>query len=273
MKKTVVFKEIKGKKMLIGFSDPCIDPVATQVVLKSEIKKTDAYKNGKALFKEIDEKLKSAADSFRFSKEAKTESEQKKHWKDHEYRLIQVEELREKLRPILSEMKDAEKKIIEEKAIYFEPNPKKEKIISDEEFKDILVKLKTALENGKIIDIDGNEYANNVGVEFYHKVSKKWVYVKINDYGVEIPSSAILIKNLTSEQKTEIAEQTNIERISALSATDKASEKDAAIEGLGHQAATMRSSLEIQGISAAKALTQSQDWYNTELQKIEVKYA
>ena len=51
---------------------------------------------------------------------------------------------------------------------------------------------------------------------------------------------------------------------------EKETEKTAAINSIGSQAAFMRSTLEIQGDS--KALEKSKEWYNAEVEKINLKY-
>jgi hypothetical protein len=63
------------------------------------------------------------------------------------------------------------------------------------------------------------------------------------------------------------------ERIKAMTATDRAKEKTAVLEGLMGQSVAMRSGLEIKGTKSTDALTQATAWYNAEAVKVEAKYA
>jgi hypothetical protein len=79
--------------------------------------------------------------------------------------------------------------------------------------------------------------------------------------------------DLADTQKTEVMAWIESERIKALTTSDKAKEKTAALEGLMAQSVAMRSRLEIKGTKSTDALTQATAWYNAEVVKVEAKYA
>ena len=77
--------------------------------------------------------------------------------------------------------------------------------------------------------------------------------------------AAIEAADLSDGQREEI-------RFQKLSAEDKTAEYVTADEALLAKSIDMRMGLEIQGVSKASALTQSQDFYNTELAILKAKY-
>lgn len=82
----------------------------------------------------------------------------------------------------------------------------------------------------------------------------------------------ILDADLTDEQRAEINEQQETERVAGLSAEDKAAEFTARDEGLLGQAVVMRSGLEIQGATIAAAKTQATAWYDSAVAELKIKY-
>ena len=80
-----------------------------------------------------------------------------------------------------------------------------------------------------------------------------------------------LDKDLTEEQRLEINEDIEKERISNLSAGEKTTEKAKTIDSLASQAAHMRSKLEIQ--NDPDALTKAQAWYDAEVAIVNQKYS
>ena len=122
----------------------------------------------------------------------------------------------------------------------------------------------SATENNCYVDINLKEICDNRGKTAWIKSGGKWSGRSITKIGDEIKTGEI------TEVNEEIIAQLESERISKLSAKEKEAEKTAAINSLGSQAAFMRSTLEIQG--DIKALEKSKEWYNTEVEKVNVKY-
>ena len=81
----------------------------------------------------------------------------------------------------------------------------------------------------------------------------------------EFQDAAIEAADLSDEQREEI-------RFQKLSAEDKTAEFTAKDEALLAKSIDMRMGLEIQGVPKASALTQSQNFYNTELDILKTKY-
>lgn len=271
--KTVLFKTVNKKNIIVGFDDPNINPIETNTKVAEEITKTNIYKQISGINEEIKSKLKAAGDSRKFSRNAQSPQQTKKYHEDFLFRFRQATELQAEIKNLNPEFKKTQKDLIKSKAVYFEVNPEKEKIISEDEYKVLLEKIKTAITNDKVIDIDGKEHLNNIGKDYFKKDGDVWKYTKISDYGIEIPADSFLTKDLSKEQMIEIQEQENNERIKKLSITEKTTEKTSMIESVANQSVNLRSKLEIQGETAAKSLTQSKNFYNSEVEKIEIKYA
>ena len=168
-------------------------------------------------------------------------------------------------KPNIIAFKNIKKKFVKEHAEYFQPKIG-EVFIEDEQYQKLV--KKEIGEFGKLT-IAGKVIPDYSEQSIYQKTGGKWIIINL-DFGDKFPDGAILVRNLTDEQKIEIADQTEIDRISELSGPEKETEKQNAIDGVAFQAAKMRSALEIQG--DGKALEKSQDWYNAELIIIEAKY-
>ncbi len=209
--KTALTREINGKTIIIGFSDPVIDPVET-------IKAIDK------LYKKEKSKIK-------------------------------------------------RKELIKENAIYFTPK-KGEYIISDNDYKKLIEtkvndyqKISIKILNNNKIEIETiSDYSKHI---IWNKIKDRWnkINVAINN---NLPIGSIIDINLTDEQKKEIIEQAETDRISILSQNEKDIEKQKEIITLSYRAAGMRSALEIQ--EDPESLQKAQNWYKEEVLKVENKY-
>ncbi len=208
--KTVLTKKINNYNIVIGYSNPVIDPIET--------------------FKSID----------KLSKKEKS--------------------------------KVKRKILIKENAIYFTPK-KGEYIISDNDCNNLIEteiekyhKLSIKIVNNKVEIKTISDYSKYV---IWKKTDNRWnqINVAINN---NLPVGSIIDINLTEEQKNEIIEQTEIDRISVLSQSEKDIEKQKKIILLSYEAVNMRSVLEIQ--DDPEPLQKSKAWYNEQVAIIETKY-
>ena len=117
--------------------------------------------------------------------------------------------------------------------------------------------------------MDGQVYGDYRGQTIYQKLNEKWQIIALA-FGEELPEGAILEQHLTKEQQEEIIAQAEEMRVEALSQTAKNNEKTDLLNSLSQEAATMRSSLEIQ--CDKDALKKSKDWYKEQSAAIEKKY-
>lgn len=259
---TIIYKEIEGYKIIIGYSKLSINPVETQKVVNGLIEEEENTKRIKTLKiqmntlnKQIFEIKKSAIKGLLKEQEE------------------QIENYQNQIQEILVEIINAEdikkKRIIElkkENAVYFPP-AKYELIKTDEEIKTLRA---VKLTKNQLLDVDGNIVNNYTGISWWIKTDK-WQVVKCK-LGEIPPAGGKEYKDLTESEKQEINEQNEKDRILSLNITEKEKEKQNKIDAAGIEAAQKRSILEIQGIPADDALNQVQEWYNQEVAILEEKY-
>jgi len=269
--KTALTKEINGKTIIIGFSDPVIDPVETEkkILALKVLDESDETRKLKAKIKEIGDRQRMGMQAMKEHARLKyvgqaAQSETKRIEAIGHYNKVDV--LMAENKPLIESFKNKKKELVRENAVYFQPKPS-EVFIEDEQHETL-----TQIEIGEFakLCIDGNVIPDYSEQTIYQKVKDRWIIVNL-DFGESFPIGAILNRDLTDEQKVEISTQTESDRIIELSAIDKETEKNAAIDNAAIQAARMRSVLEIQ--SDRDALTKAQEWYNEQLLIIEEKYS
>lgn len=270
--KTILKQTIDGHEIITNVLDAggLIDPVATQKIVNIKMKDTDTYKAIEDVKKQIQTYVYQASQAKNNSKMAKTPNEKKKHWEDFKLRCGQIKELEEQLKPLAVEIQQLNKEMIIEHAVYFTPGPGEE-IIDDNKADEITALMVDATANNQLIKSDLTVVDDYRGKTYWKKLTDGWKKQEILKLGDVPKSGYIEDKNLTVEQKSEISEQLEKERIAALSSMEKEAEKLIVIAELKMQAVTMRSSLEIDG--DPDALEKAREWLNEEVAKVEIKYA
>ena len=153
-------------------------------------------------------------------------------------------------------------------AIYL--NTPNEIFITDKEAETIIHKMKTIKNEDILLDINLKEICDNRGKIVWRKISGKWMKRDISILGDDLKAGEILQNNLSESESLEITEQLESERISKLSQSEKEIEKQSMMDSIANQAVTMKLKLEIQ--NDLKALEKSKEWYNSEIEKINIKY-
>jgi hypothetical protein len=157
------------------------------------------------------------------------------------------------------------KELFNQHIVYADPGPGGT-LIQDDIAEDILLKL-TALNEHKKLQDNLEILPDWRGVEFWHKVNGAWNKQKIDQIGVMPPDGFILPDNLTEDHRREIAAQEEINRLTGLTAEQRAQEKDGALKALQAEALRQKEMAEISDEQFdAKA------WYQTEAAKIKAKY-
>lgn len=266
--KTVITQEINGYTIIIGFGNPVIDPVETAKIIKPMLEDSNELKAVKQKIKEVGARQRMAIQAMKESARLKIRGDQKFKEKEAEAaaHFQIVKELQEEAKPLKGPLKQKRIELIKENAIYFEPK-QNEMIIDNDQHAEL--KTKELGEFGRLC-LDGSvvyDYTKETG---YSKIGDGWV-INTFPFGAQISTEVILERDLTEEQKEEIAEQNEKDRVAGLSAAGKEAEKLSAINSAASQAANMRNVLEIQ--SDPEALTKAQDFYNSEVEKINTKYA
>lgn len=269
--KTALTREINGKTIIIGFSDPVIDPVETEkkILALKILDESDESRKLKAKIKEIGERQRMGIQSMKeharlkFAGQFPQSEAKRKEGQDH-YDKVKV--LMAENKPLIENFKNKKNQLVKEQAVYFTPK-NGEVFIEQEQYEKFM--KKEIGEFGKLT-LAGKVIPDYSGHFIYQKIDSRWNILQLN-LGDKFPEGAILERDLTEEQKIEIDIQAESDRIAELSGPEKEAEKQAAINNIANQAASMRSALEIQG--DPKALEKSQDWYNEQLAIIEDKYS
>lgn len=258
---TIIYKEIEGYKIIMGYSKLSINPVETQKIVNQLIEEEENTKRIETLKIQMNTLNKQI---FDIKKTNPVLSKQQ---------VEQIENYQNQIQEILTEIINKEdikkKRIVElkkENAVYFEP-AKYELIKTDEEINTFRA---VKLTKNQLLDVDGNIVENYMGIPWWVK-KDKWRVVKCK-LGELPPAEGKEYKDLTTDEKQEIDEQNEKDRIASLNAIEKEKEKQDRINSAAIESAQKRSILEIQGESSEDALNQAQTWYNQELAIIEERY-
>jgi len=254
MKKTVLYKEIDGHKIIIGIDYPTIDPVETKKIVDAAIKSTPEYQaleDKKAEFAQ-------AVQDFIAAQKAR-DKEKFSHAKS----AMKVRQ--EELKPLAVAYADMITALRIEHAVYFTPRMG-EVIRTSDEVKDLVAAIKGRPE-GTFIDLAGKTIEDNRGTVYYRKTSGKWRRTHIVKLGEKIPSGAKTEDTLTDAETVGIERQ----RIQALTPQEKASEKADALDMAVLEAEKMDRSLEIQG--DPDHIAKSKAWLTTRQAEIESMYS
>jgi len=266
--KKVLYKEIDGFKIIIGFSDCIVDPVATQKIASKAFEKTEEFKQLKMLAKEQNgyyKMMAQAQQSYKQADKNKNRADMEKYKIDYYSRQNDINKVQEqiiKIKPLLDEKK---KSLLQKNQVFFEPTLNEIHVRDD-----VADTLKLAFVKNEFVDIDGNVVKNNKGV-YYEFKNDEPVKHEINELNLSADSNWIKESMLTDKQKEIISDYNENLRISKL--TDEEKKKEA-----GHlkdiallRSNEMRSKLEIQGDN--KALKKSQDYYNEQCDLIDERYS
>ena len=117
-----------------------------------------------------------------------------------------------------------------------------------------------------MVDIDGKVIEDNRGSTHFQKLSGGWKIIEILALGVKIPTSSFSYADLDDDQKKEIDLQIEKNAIGNMLPSEKIKARQNAEKIALHNAAGLRSRLEIQG--ATDALEQSQEFYVSRMDEI-----
>ena len=141
-----------------------------------------------------------------------------------------------------------------------------QKNVDDDEgktLKDILDKL---VQHEKL-QLSGDLITDLRNTEYWIKQSGIWNKRKIERLGETLPQKAVLPENLSKTQQSEIAEQTEAERLANLTSDQKAEEKEAALTTAKREVICLKEEAEIAGEPFDAAAE-----YQVRKLKIEEKY-
>lgn len=264
--KTIITQKIDGYDIIVGLGEAQIDPVATEKITSEEIKKNDLYKQAESIRQEMETVAKHGLQSKKLYSQVTDQSEKSKYWDEYRLRYMQVEDLGKKLQPIIDGLSKTKVDLMYMCGVYFTPK-QGEEIVTDEFYENV----KTALQNSNgFVDKNLNEICDNRGKVFWKKVSAVWLKDEVHKIGKSPKSGYLELKDLDEKQVSEIKAQIEKERLSKLTVEQKRAEIDIATKSIVSAALTLRGELEI--TKDSESLIKAQDFYETELAKIKVKY-
>ena len=271
--KTVITKNIDGIDIIINTGDAggLIDPLETKKIVDVEIQKSEHYKTIQQINTQIKVYRNQAQQAKKNSIGAVIPTEKKKFWDEHIFRSKQADELMPDLKEPTAEMGKEYKLLMVKHAIYFNSIPAEgvsEKIIPDEECKNIREKLNEATQKNMLLSRDLKLIKDVRGKVFFKKESdgwKAWQASKI----IDNPPSGY-VQELTDDEIKEVSEQRENERIAGLNSQAKTAEKENIISGIVARAGIMKNELEVSGDSGA--LKKAQGWLEKEKKVIENMY-
>lgn len=272
--KTIITKNIDGYNIITNFCDAngFIDPENTKKIVNKKIIETDIYKKIHDIKNQTQKLLIQSQNAFKNAKNAKKlkkESEFKKFTEEYNLRNLQIKDLQEDLKLLAIEFEKEYKNLVLQNSVYFEPK-QNEKIVDDKIAENAKQKMIEAYENNKLLDENLNQIDDYRGT-YWGKNDTIWNKFEIKKIGEQIKNGFINENKLTDEQKIEISEQLETERISKLSELKKEEEKLSIINSLKLLAVQKRSEFELDG--DINALENAKKWLSDEILKVELKYA
>lgn len=274
--KTIKTKQIDGYTVVesVQSANGFIDPEATKKIVAVEIEKTEAYKQIEALKKQMLDCAIKARENQAKARQAKQGGKSyDEYWAAYKAEMEKFNAIQTELLPLAKTLKQEFTRLTLEHAVYFNL-PEGEELREDSEADEISAALESAASSGTVIALQGGEIievVDNRGKRFYQKSGGRWVGAEITKLGETAKKSAIAEADLTDDQRAEIAEQNESDRVAALKPADKEAEKAAVLKSLAQAAASKKAELEITGDS--KALETAQSWYQSEAAIVEAKYA
>lgn len=267
--KTRITQNIDGYDIIIGIGEAQIDPVQTNPVMIQNLILTDEYKAVESKKKEMTPICAQILQLKKDHKSATNISDKNKISYEYQKKNEELAVLELQLRDLSVPLLEKQKELIVKHAVYFQPK-EGEEIISLEDAEIINTKMSEVADKGMWLDVNLKEICDYRAQTAWIKTDK-WLSREIVKLGDDLKSGEILQNKLSESQLDEISEQLDLEAISKMSTVEKSVEKALIISNLARQASEMRSTLEIQGDS--KALLKSQEWYKSEVEKVNSRYS
>jgi hypothetical protein len=146
---------------------------------------------------------------------------------------------------ILSEKTEAA--LIAENVVFSRLGPN-QKHVDDAEGK-VLQSILDTLNAQKRLLLSGEIISDLRGTEYWIKESGKWKKAKIEILGENLPLGAVVPDDLSRSQDKEIKEQSEAERIAALTPEEKAEERESALAAARHAVRLLKEDAEAVGES------------------------
>jgi hypothetical protein len=269
VKKSAYYKTIDGYDIVTAIQEAVIDPAATTEAAEPLIGALPETAQANAIILKIqaqqaamrDEDAKAAAKK-QADPNADTSAEEAR-WNQAKAN-VQVEE--QNLRAVLEAIEAAKPGLYGNAGVYFPPREGEKHLNPAEEAG--LTDKWAALQKHEALTLTGEIIPDWRSTEYHIKTGGVWVKTKVEHIGEDLPEGAILPDDLTAEQRAEIAEQQEAERVAGLTPEQKAAEKQARLDAAADEADKLSRRAAIQGTDFDTAA-----WYAERQDEIEEKYA
>lgn len=281
--KTVLTEKIDGLSVVVGFSEPCIDRYSTEEKITPFLAELDESKEIVVITNKIKaQKIIIANASTLISTESlKSDTDKNKVLiNETESKIVAAEEAirtyENEINELLPVLTAKKIELMQYEAVYFEPK-ESEIIISSEEYQTLCDM--TTDDKKLVIDVENNELSNPRLVNdfrnlfYYFKDGDSWLKAKILALGLDLPENCYFWGDLTEEQQTEINNQDEADRVFKLTDEEKESEFNTKKAAVLAASISLRSEREIEGDSYEQALEVSQFCYESEIDKLKIKYS
>ncbi len=286
--------EIDGLKVITGIDKKGIDHVETEKKIapylheSSEQKAIDARQNQIGVYLKNIEAVTSQEKQLLFVISTEkgipvklitdkhithSQREQFQKYKEKkDFNRAQIETLQQDL-PMLNKKKEEKRlSLIIKHAVYFE-TPGGQVDLTEIQAHDFNKKLCAAVEyfnqtqKRRLLLLTGEVVDDLRGKVAWNALEMVWKKRTIQYLTEKLETYEVLEDDLIDDQKKEIAEQLEAERVANLTTEQKEAEMAARIDALLSQSVVMRSKLEIQG--DAEALQKARDWYQEQVQLLQ----
>lgn len=266
--KKILFENIDGFKIIKGFSDCIVDPVATQKKCENLIDQSDEVKRFNLIVKEQGEHMKmqsQAKESYKFAEKNKNKIDMGKFENEWHYRQHEIDRCQEDIKKIVPLVEEKRRKIFTENAIFFDPTTN-EIHVNDSEYEN----LKTLFLKNNIVDVSGKIISDYRG-EWFELLEDDYIKHEIKTLNAIPNASWKNGKALSESQKDFIVEIDRKKRIAGLSDEERNTEVEQLKTIALNESINMRSRLEIQGDD--QALEKSKAYYQERCAEIDATYA
>lgn len=269
MKRTVLHAGIDGYEIVAGFGEATIDAVATWAAIQGKVITLDELAQLNGLKAKIAAQA-DIANSSRSLANSALKAGNQVGYNSYTEQAVAAEasiaSMEAEFPLLAAAFEEARTALMAENAEYCLPNPASEQIISDEEYARIKPLFEALGENEQLL-LAGGTVKDFRGEKYWLK-KDAWISVTISALGEAIPKGAVLESQLTDAQSQEISDESEANRISALTAEEKAAELKSVLQATAQSASNQKQVADITGEPFDASA-----WYQAQKIEIEKKYA
>jgi len=272
MKRTVIMQEIDGIEVIRGFDRPCVDPVETRKKTEAAIEADPIMEEKKNLADKRDKLLKKMAPKMQaliaHDKKGNIESpEAKKLIVELQTIDLEVGDLVIQIKDLIKRLKDRYSALKAENLVYFEPKIGEE-VIEDDEYNDLMEAFKNMGPNHRL-KRDKKTVHDFRGLKYWIKENGEWNPREIKKLNEKPPAGWKKSEELTDQDKDEIRQQIEEERIYNLSPDARENEKSKVIDRLK---LTAQAKITFDAKEDQEKIDQVHAWLEEQKAIVEAKY-